>query len=281
MPITSDNRLIIPPAIFGDGSDGNVTISSNTTLSREMFYENLTINSGINLSTNSFRICVRGKLNNFGTIRNNGSDGSGTSGGTDTTNPSTYLFGTNQNGGAGSTGNSAGSAPTTTIITPVPGPDCRGGAGGGTSTTPYSGGASGSTSGTFPSSARIYGPASLFVSYYSNGTYNIGTSGGGGSAEVSSTGGGGGSRGGLVLIYTDILNNFGSIEAKGGTGAAGSGINAGGGGGGGGGIIIIISRLIMDAGTITAAGGSGGSKVGTGSNGTAGSNGLIHKITPY
>ncbi len=39
---------------FGDGSDGNVIISSNRTLSGDMYYNNLTINSGITLNPNGY-----------------------------------------------------------------------------------------------------------------------------------------------------------------------------------------------------------------------------------
>jgi len=46
-----------------------------------MYYENLTINSGIVLNTNGYKIFVRNVLKNNGTIRNNGSDGNGINGG--------------------------------------------------------------------------------------------------------------------------------------------------------------------------------------------------------
>ena len=35
---------VIPDSIYGSGNDGNVTISTNTTLTRDMHYNNLTIN---------------------------------------------------------------------------------------------------------------------------------------------------------------------------------------------------------------------------------------------
>lgn len=54
--------------IFGNGSDGNVTISTNTSLSRDMYYNTLTVNSSITLFTNGFRIFVSGTLTNNGTI---------------------------------------------------------------------------------------------------------------------------------------------------------------------------------------------------------------------
>lgn len=52
----------IPDEIYGSGADGNVTISSNTTLTRDMYYNNLTIGDGANLNTNGYRVFVRNSL---------------------------------------------------------------------------------------------------------------------------------------------------------------------------------------------------------------------------
>ena len=56
--------------MFGDGSDGDVTITSGQTvyLSNDMYYENLTVQSGAVLFTNGFRIFVNDTLTNNGTI---------------------------------------------------------------------------------------------------------------------------------------------------------------------------------------------------------------------
>jgi hypothetical protein len=51
-----------PDTIFGTGVDGNITISSNTTLTSDVFYNNLTINAGINLITAGYRVFVRNVL---------------------------------------------------------------------------------------------------------------------------------------------------------------------------------------------------------------------------
>lgn len=56
---------------FGNGSDWNVTISTNTTLVRDMYYQDLTINSTIVLNTNGYRVYVAGTLTNNGIIRRN------------------------------------------------------------------------------------------------------------------------------------------------------------------------------------------------------------------
>lgn len=56
---------------FGNWSDGNVTISTNTTLVRDMYYQDLTINSTIVLNPNGYRVYVAGTLTNNGIIRRN------------------------------------------------------------------------------------------------------------------------------------------------------------------------------------------------------------------
>ena len=54
--------------MFGNGADGNVIISTNQTISRDMYYNNLTVNNGITLFTNGFKIFVKGTLENNGTV---------------------------------------------------------------------------------------------------------------------------------------------------------------------------------------------------------------------
>ena len=54
--------------VFGNGEDGDVTISADTSLSEDMYYNNLTVNSGTNLVTNGFRVFVKETLTNNGTI---------------------------------------------------------------------------------------------------------------------------------------------------------------------------------------------------------------------
>ncbi len=48
--------------LFGDGSDGNVTISSNTTLTSNKFYNNLTIDTNSTLTPAGYFIFVKGTL---------------------------------------------------------------------------------------------------------------------------------------------------------------------------------------------------------------------------
>jgi len=55
-------------SIYGNGSDGNVVIASNTTLSRDMYYNNLTINNETRLNTSGYRVFVKDTLTLNGNI---------------------------------------------------------------------------------------------------------------------------------------------------------------------------------------------------------------------
>ena len=48
--------------LFGDGADGPVTLTSNTVLERDMYYETLTVSAGVTLNPNGFRGFVHGLL---------------------------------------------------------------------------------------------------------------------------------------------------------------------------------------------------------------------------
>ena len=48
--------------MFGDGSDGDVTITTATTLTRDMYYHNLTISDFMSLNPGGYRIFVSGTL---------------------------------------------------------------------------------------------------------------------------------------------------------------------------------------------------------------------------
>ena len=76
---------VIPDSIYGSGMDGNVTISTNTTLVRDMYYNNLTINPGIVLDTAGYRVFVRNNLAMAATSTNQGDTKIGRVGGVSTT----------------------------------------------------------------------------------------------------------------------------------------------------------------------------------------------------
>ena len=49
MPVSSSLPIVVGTRVgglfaYGEGADGNVTISTNTSLTRDMYYNNLTIN---------------------------------------------------------------------------------------------------------------------------------------------------------------------------------------------------------------------------------------------
>ncbi len=48
--------------VYGFGQDGDVTIAADTILTRDMYYNDLTINSSCTLDTNGYRVFVRGTL---------------------------------------------------------------------------------------------------------------------------------------------------------------------------------------------------------------------------
>jgi len=93
--------------IFGDASDGDVTISGNTSLSRDMFYDNLTVNSGVTLTTAGYRIFVADTCTIAGTIGRPGII-AGTNGSVGS-NASTRYGGNGGAGGAGTAALSSGS----------------------------------------------------------------------------------------------------------------------------------------------------------------------------
>ena len=86
--------LIKASGIFGDGSDGNVTIDASSgayafgslvgtvfTLEKDLYADDLIIDSGYTLQSGGFKIFVKGILTNNGTIERNGNEASGATAG--------------------------------------------------------------------------------------------------------------------------------------------------------------------------------------------------------
>lgn len=258
--------------IYGDGSDGNVTITGGTTtLTRDMFYDTLTVTSTGVLVTAGYRVYCKTlcTVNASGVIHNDGS--AGTAGGSLGAGAlaGTLIGGTN--GGAGGTAaGSAGSAQSNALGAGI------GGAGG-----LGSGGAGGAAGTNTPAAATIGTlravPYSAVGYAMGNGSNQFakGGSGGGGGGGDGSQGGGGGGGGGAVLIAARTLVNDGTIRALGGAGGNAGGTNRGGGGGGGGGLILLTYSLTSGSGSTSVAGGAGGTKTGTGVAGSAGATGTV------
>lgn len=259
---------------YGTGADGSVTISSDTTLVRDMYYDTLVINNGVKLYPAGFRVSALTSVTINGTIDRQGNPGTATTGGAAL---AAGTLGASGAGGAGGTtaAGVAGGASTNSIGT-------IGGAGGLGSTA--AGGAAGTV--TLPVST-VGGVECLAMARQAslgrtldNTVGGAGSGGGGaGGSGAGAQGGGGGSGGGIVAVIARIITGSGSIIAKGGDGFSGanSGIGTGGGGGGGGGVVLLVSEndTSLEAFTVNVNGGAGGSPFGTGVAGTAGSTGRI------
>lgn len=281
---------------FGDGSDGDVVISVNTTLSSDKYYNNLTVNSTKTLDIGGYRIFVKGTLTLNGKIYRDGSLG-GASGLADG-----YLKGVPAPGaGGGSTENAAGSPGGAGIaVSNSLGSGGSAGQAGGDGNPPIGGrggGAGGAASSATASNVKLIANwhlatlldiASSGSSVKFTGAASAGGGGGGGDANAGDgiAGGGGGGRGGcaggIVAIYAKniIIGAGGSITANGENGLdGGSGLvginqdgNGGGGAGGNGGIIILVYNSLTNNGSITVNAGTGGQGGGNGGTGKTAAN---------
>lgn len=273
-------------ALFGDGSDGNVTISVPTTLTRDMYYNNLVVNS--NLNTAGARIFVKGTLSGTGgIISNNGGDASsfthGNAAGTITLGGG-FIGGDGGNiGGAGSGGD--GPSPTQWVGGSA-GSGGTGTAGGGGITATNRplqnmGGRTITISGSicFPYWCNPY--AGLTGRAITGTLMQGGLGGGGGGGSATARGGGGGGSGGILACFINANTSTNvTFQARGGNGAQG-GANAGGGGGAGGGYVYLVynsANWNPTGFSADANGGSGGAANGTGTAGGNGTNGAVHTI---
>lgn len=287
--------------IFGDGSDGDVTISTDTTLTSDVYYNNLTVNNSVILNTGSYKLFVKNTLLNNGTISragNSGTSASGTTPGAGGTALADGTIGGSQAGKIGATGGSTSCGgvsdnPGTkgtdgSNQTNVIGNNGVGGGKGGTANGLAVGGAAtaGGTVTLSTSKCRnaveavlLRGGSSGFNLIYSNASSGSGSSGaytgdGGGGTINAGAGGGSGSGGGNMLISARFIINNGIITVKGGNGGNGSdatggntsgcyGAGGGGGGGGNGGLMVLIYSSLQNSGSLLYSGGSKGLK-GTG-----------------
>jgi len=310
--VMSDAQLdAIDDLFFGDGSDGNVTISSGTTTpTRTMYYKSLTINGTGKLDlSNGFPVFVSevldltsapaGAITTPGISGNNATGATGgTGGGTGATNITPrHLYG--QNGPNGATG--VGTAGVAAQVVAYQLGSGGGGGAGGSGASGAGGSASSGASQNVTPPKNSFDQFNRFTSgvlaqvYVSSG--GSGASGAGDGTNSGGGGGGGGGAGGCVWINARIINRnglataTGAIRALGGGGGAGGNAaagNCGGGGGGGGGaggwLLLRYLHLIGTSVTnmLDASGGkgaNGGSKTGTGNTGSGGNGGSGGTIT--
>jgi hypothetical protein len=233
--------------LFGNGSDGDVTISSTTTLTRDMYYRNLTIAPGQMLDGGGYRIFVSGTLT-FGdgaTLAHDGTPahlgslgepqpGAGLTAGT--------LGASGQGGAVGAVGETVSNSL---------GGDGGGGLHGNANAPPN--GVGGSR--VFESGVQAISGRSLDAALVNGG--------GGGAGGASNPDGGGGAGGGVLMIAARtvaLAGSSGRISADGGDGGPGAG-------GGGGGAVVVVTMTSPKPGglTLSASGGGGGSSGAPGS----------------
>ena len=245
----------------------NVTISTKTTLSGDLFCNNLLVKPGNVLITNGFSILCISNITNDGTIytgNNVAGFNTGGAGGTKAVgSPGTSVPASFSGSGGGGGGDDSGStknggAGGSTLV--------AGGAGGGFNTA----GSPGAT----PSSPAV--AASNIVAWYNSGiqTYFAGAGGGGGAAEGNGNTGGAGGGGSLGLFIEGDNVTPGNIIASGNGGGARTG-TAGGGGGGGGGSLLIVYGSSYTTGNYVISGGTGSAGAGNDAGGNGGSGQII------
>jgi hypothetical protein len=270
---------------FGDGSDGAVSITTAVTLTRDMFYSNLTISGAGVLNTMGFRVFVSGILDITAAAANaivgatltNATVGSNSGGLGGVSAPSQLGWagiGTSGNAGgsgANQTGTGAsgqnGGAPPAVQGYYLGSLGGQGGSGGVATSGTNTGGAGGNISNSIPYVGRLrtlmaapIGPGiggSGFQGRYTGGSGGGGGGGGGTQGTTAPGGGGGGYPGAFLLLFARTINRgaataVGAIFAGGGPGANGGAVNgasgaSGGGGGGGGGCIYLVYRFLTGA----------------------------------
>lgn len=278
---------------FGDGSDGDVTLPTAgtgiTTLTKPMFYNNLTIPAGTSLRTNGWPVLVKDTLNVSATdrapaiypyeINAGGAGGTPTAGALGaTTAPG--LNGSSFGGGAGGAGattaavgasGSGGTAYSNSLGASGGGGGTGGRASGGGAGIGNAGGSGGSAaagtptwsiSGSIPLPlqpiSRVTSTTQTFPTIAGGGAGG----GGGGSNDTNAAGGGGGGGAGgkFVIVWArTIVRGPGTaipcVSARGGDGGAGgnanpsAGVGGGGAGGGGGGGGFIVFGYLNATGT--------------------------------
>ena len=281
--------------VFGAGSDGTVTISTNTCLTQNKYYQNLTIDAGVTLTgtTSPLVVSVAGTLTVNGTLTMSCKGGSGGAVGGGTGGNAINLV-QPPGGAGGSTGSAFTDYESVLIFLSSPsnvvgagGGGGANGAGGGSGGGSWSGsnpggsgsggqgGSGGGGGGTLVVAARKIIVGSCGVISSDGGIGGTGTSGnpgnpggtckaggGGGGGGGGGSGGGGGNGGLLFLAYAKLTNN-GTISVVAGTGGSGGGGGSGGSGG---------------TGNNGQPGGAGGPGTAGGSGGVSGNAGIIRQF---
>jgi len=297
---------ILASNTFGPGTDGDVIVAalSTTTLTRDMYYNNLTVNGSI--VTGGWRVFVKDTVSGTGNFTATGTPGQdggvvspplGPGAGAATTTGFFISYGGANGGTGGQASKGNGSIGSSTMDVHGSLSVGRSGTGGvgvnASGGTPGTGAVNGTTGRSFATSSP-YGLGTLSVifdalvmSTTSNSLYRLtsgpgGSGGGGGGANSNNGGGGGGggATGNIALIAAKTFAGSFIINAGGGKGGdatsvTGDGGTGGSGGGGKGGFGIRVYSTDTWSGSCSATGGAAGAGS---SAGTAGANGFCVAI---
>jgi collagen triple helix repeat protein len=216
-------------ALFGSGADGNETFGGTKALTRDTYYEDLTLEPGAELDTNGYRLFVAGTLT-MGAGSSINRDGAETSCPSNSEAPSlpAHTLGAGANGGCVADGGEGGELS-----------NSLGGEGGG----PPSERGAATPPETDVGGAGIFQSATQALTGRSLDGELVNGGGGGGSSIPTVSGGGGG---GVVLVAarTVAVSGSASISADGHEGLFG----------GGGGVVVVVSSSAQPAGlTLSAA----------------------------
>lgn len=288
--------------IFGDGSDSDVTLSAGTTtLTRDMYYNNLTLSGTAVFNLAGWKVHVLGNLDITAAaagafIRggNAGGNASGATAGALGASSSTKTVGTGSSGTVGATGGTGVGAQAAAAASASPGMGGDAGNTGTGGTGSAGAGGTGRTGTAVTTALQIRRPT---PDPMVGGSLPVGGNGGtGGNAGAGDTtnsgggGGGGGEGGNPIYVFARTITRgagtgvgvFKSVGNAGGNGGTATLGNCGGGSagsGGGGGFVFLIYRTLAGS-TATQAidvsggnAGTPGSGVGTGTNGSASTGG--------
>lgn len=245
------------------------------TLTRDAYFTDLTVATGVTIVCAGYRLYARGTLTGAGTISANGGNAAANTAGSGAAHGSVHG---SYPGGSGGAINGNGS-PIGTQGWSLGHGGLTGGVGG-ASGARTGGNASGVALPTGGIRRAVPELASGQVYDVSAGPDVLGGGGGsgGGAGSTTAVGGGGGGAGGLLIVLARILTGTLAFEAKGGNGAQG-GTNAGGGGGGAGGAIhLIYGDKSGWTGTTNVSAGTAGAANGTGAAGGAGKDGNVIQL---
>jgi hypothetical protein len=260
------------PVVYGDGDDNVVQLTTDQSLTRDIYCKRFIVDAGVVVSTAGFRILARKSVVINGTLRNTGGAASGLTAGIGAV---AATLGGGSNGATG--GNAAGANGVSLNTDALPGLGNDGGNGGAGATAGGSGGNAKNANNQRVRPRRL--DALIEMADTDAGVrvrFQGGAGGGAGGGNGGGNQGGGGGGGGGVLVLVSpkiIVASTGTISVAGGIGGNGVAGNSGGGGGGGGGLLAMVYQTLRERGTITLAGGAGGSGAGTGVVGLVGKDG--------